>query len=107
MDTCRSYYLSYRQDDFAELDAETRQPDTTDIHYVIPANDNSLTKVRLSVPCWALLRRLTAMHGAKAHEQRHSIPCRAAPREIVANLLKGWVFAAALRNDADATSGFR
>ena len=60
MDTCRSYYLSYKQDDFAELDAGTRQLDTTDIHYVIPANDNSLTKVRLSVRCWALLRRLTA-----------------------------------------------
>ncbi len=51
MDTRRSYYLSYKQDDFAELDAETRQADTTDIDNVIPANDNSLTKVRLSVCC--------------------------------------------------------
>ena len=44
MDTCRSYCLSSRPDDFAELDAETRRPNTTDIHYVIPANDNSPTK---------------------------------------------------------------
>ena len=44
MDPCRSYCLNSRQDDFAELDAETRQPNTTDIHYVIPANDNSPTK---------------------------------------------------------------
>lgn len=63
MDTCRSYYLNSKQDDFAELDAETRQPDTTDIHYVIPANDDSPTKVRLSVRCRALLRRLIAMHS--------------------------------------------
>ena len=63
MDTCRSYYLSYRQDDFAELDAETRHPDTTDIHYVIPANDNTPTKFRLATRCGALLRRLIALHG--------------------------------------------
>ena len=44
MDTRRSYCLSSRPDDFAELDAETRRPNTTDIHYVIPANDNSPTK---------------------------------------------------------------
>jgi hypothetical protein len=54
MDTCRSYCLNSRQDDFAELDAEARQRDTTDIHYVIPANDNSPTKVRLT--CRALMR---------------------------------------------------
>jgi hypothetical protein len=47
MDTCRSYCLNSRRVDFAELDAEARQPDTTDIHYVIPANDNSPSKVRL------------------------------------------------------------
>jgi hypothetical protein len=63
MDTCRSYYLSCRQDDFAELDTDTRQPDTAYIHYVIPANDNSPTKVRLSARCRTLLRRLIAMHG--------------------------------------------
>jgi hypothetical protein len=94
MDTRRSYYLSYRQDDFAELNAKTRQPNTTDIHYVIAANDNSLSKVGLYVRCWTLLRTLTAMHGAKAHEQRHSIPCRAAYRETLVKLLKGRVFAA-------------
>jgi hypothetical protein len=65
MDTCRSFYLNSKQDDFAEIDAETRQPDTTDIPYVIPANDNSPTKVRLSVRCWTLLRRLIAMHSLR------------------------------------------
>jgi hypothetical protein len=63
MDTCRSYCLSSRPDDFAELDAETRQPNTTDIHYVIPANDNSPTKVRPSARCRALLWRLMAIQS--------------------------------------------
>jgi hypothetical protein len=63
MDMCRSYCLNCRQDDFAELDAETRQRNTTDIHYVIPANDNSPTRFRLSVRCRVLLRRLIAMHS--------------------------------------------
>jgi hypothetical protein len=48
MDTSRSYYLTCRQDDFAEIDAASGQPDTTNIHYVIPANDNSRTAVRLN-----------------------------------------------------------
>jgi hypothetical protein len=47
MDTCRSYCLNSRQDDFAELDTETRRRNTTDIHYVIPANDNTPTKIKL------------------------------------------------------------
>jgi hypothetical protein len=63
MDTSRSYYLNSGQDDFAELDADKCQPDTAYIHYIIPANDNSPTKVRLSVRCGTLLRRLIAMHG--------------------------------------------
>ncbi len=61
MDACRSYYLSYRQDDFAELDAEARQPD--DIHYVTPANDDAPTKFRLATRCGPFLRRLIALHG--------------------------------------------
>jgi hypothetical protein len=61
MDTCRSYCLNSRQDDFAELDTETRRRNTTDIHYVIPANDNTPTKIKLSVRCRAFLRRLIAM----------------------------------------------
>ena len=44
MDTRRSYYLQCNQDDFSELDAETRQFDTSDIPYVTPANDNTPTK---------------------------------------------------------------
>jgi hypothetical protein len=63
MDTSRSRYLYFRQDDFAELNADKCQPDTAYIHYVISANDNSPTKVRLSVRCRTLLRRLITLHG--------------------------------------------
>jgi hypothetical protein len=92
MDTCRSYYLSYKQDDFAELDAETRQPDTTHIHYVVPANDNSPTKVKLSVRC-------RAASSPNCHAQR-----QLAKRRPMSNVVlspyqdrkthQGWVFAA-------------
>ena len=58
MDTRRSYYLQSNQDDFSELDAETRPSDITDVPYVTPANDNVPTKVRLAARCGALLRRL-------------------------------------------------
>jgi hypothetical protein len=58
MDTRRSYYLQFNEDDFSELNAETRQFDTSDIPYVTPANDNAPTKVRLAARCGALLRRL-------------------------------------------------
>ena len=47
MEASRSYYLAHRQNDFAETDA-TSQPDTTDVHYVTPANDNSPTTVTLT-----------------------------------------------------------
>jgi len=62
MDTRRSYYLQSNKDDFSELDAETRQFDTSDIPCVTPANDNAPTKVRLAARCGALLRRLIALH---------------------------------------------
>ena len=62
MDTRRSYYLQSNKDDFWELDAETRQFDTSDVPYVTPANDNAPTKVRLAARCGALLRRLIALH---------------------------------------------
>ena len=62
MDTRRSYYLQSNQDDFSELDAETRQFDTSDVPYVSPANDNAPTKMRLAARCGALLRRLIALH---------------------------------------------
>jgi hypothetical protein len=48
MDASRSYYLACRQDDFAEIDAARCQPNSTNIHFVIPANDNSQTAVRLT-----------------------------------------------------------
>jgi hypothetical protein len=48
MDASRSYYLACRQHDFAEIDAARCQANATNIHYVIPANDNSPTAVRLT-----------------------------------------------------------
>jgi hypothetical protein len=62
MDTRRSYYLQSNQDDFSELDAETRQFDASDVPYVTPANDNAPTNMRLAALCAALLRRLIALH---------------------------------------------
>ena len=62
MDTRRSYYLQSNNDDFSELDAETRQFDTSDVPYVTPANDNAPTKVRLAARCGTLLCRLIALH---------------------------------------------
>ena len=37
----------------------------SDIPYVVPANDNLLTKDRLSARCGNLLRRLIALHGLR------------------------------------------
>jgi len=65
MDTCRSYYLNSKQDDFAEGDAEKGEPDPIDIPYTIPANDNAPTKVRLAARCGALLHRLIPLHGLR------------------------------------------
>ena len=62
VDTRRSYYLAYRQDDFAETPADARRLDSCEILYAIAANDNSLTKARLSTRCWNLFR-LVAVHG--------------------------------------------
>jgi hypothetical protein len=64
VDTRRSYYLAYRQDDFAETPAEARWLDSCEILYATPANDNSQSKARLSTRCWSLFRRLVAVHGA-------------------------------------------
>ena len=62
MDTRRSFYLASRKDDFAEPAADLSTIDSTDIPYVMPANDNAWTKDRLSARCGALLRRLIALH---------------------------------------------
>jgi hypothetical protein len=62
MDTRRSYYLACRQDDFAEAPADVRT-EPYEILYAPPANDNSLSKARLSARFWSLFRRLVAMHG--------------------------------------------
>ena len=61
MDTRRSFYLASRQDDFAEPAADLSPIDSTDIPYVMPANDNLWTKDCLSARCGALLRRLIAL----------------------------------------------
>ena len=51
MDTRRSFYLASRKDDFAEPAADLSTIDSTDIPYVMPANDNAWTKDRLSARC--------------------------------------------------------
>ena len=53
MDTRRSFYLASRKDDFAEPAADLSTIDSTDIPYVVPANDNAWTKDRLSARCGA------------------------------------------------------
>jgi hypothetical protein len=63
MATNRSYYLNSRHDDFAEPDADTGEVNINDIPYVMPANDNSRSKDRLSARCGILLRRLIALHS--------------------------------------------
>jgi hypothetical protein len=51
-----------RQDDFAEFALDLSPIDPSDIPHVMPANDNLLTKDRLSARCRALLRRVIALH---------------------------------------------
>jgi hypothetical protein len=63
MDTRHSYYLHRRQDDFAELAADTSRLDFNDIPFIVPANDNLRTKERLSAGCGSLLRRLITLQG--------------------------------------------
>ena len=53
MDTRRSFYLASRKDDFAEPAADLSTINSTDIPYVMPANDNAWTKDRLSARCGA------------------------------------------------------
>jgi hypothetical protein len=63
MNAHRCFYLSSKQNDFAEFDAEKGQLEMVDIPYVTPANDNLPTRFRLSARCRVLLRRLLAMHS--------------------------------------------
>ena len=65
MDRHRSYCLASSQDDFAEPPKNTSGLGFSDIPYVVPANDNLLTKDRLSARCGNLLRRLIALHGLR------------------------------------------
>jgi hypothetical protein len=64
VDTRRSYYLTHRQDDFAEAPADARPLESYEILYAAPANDNSPTKAGLSARCWNLFRRLVAVDGS-------------------------------------------
>jgi hypothetical protein len=61
VDTRRSYFLAYRQDDFAEAPAGTGKPQSYEILYATAANDNSPNKPRLSVRHGHLFRHLFAM----------------------------------------------
>jgi hypothetical protein len=61
VDTHRSYYLAYRQNDFAEAPAGTGKPHSYEILYATAANDNSPNKPRLSVRHGHLFRHLFAM----------------------------------------------
>jgi hypothetical protein len=103
MDTSRSYYLNSRQDDFEELDADKCQSDTTDIAYVIPANDNAPTKVTL--PGFAsALNCYSEPHLTELKPMSDVIRSayQAASREMIAKLIKAGYLQPALRNDADA-----
>jgi hypothetical protein len=57
MDTHRSYYLRYKQDDFAEPAADSSPLDFNDIPFITPASDNLRTKDSLSARCGSLLCR--------------------------------------------------
>ena len=65
MDTHRSFYLASSRDDFVEPPKDATRLGFTDIPYVVPANDNLLTKDRLSARCGNLLRHLIALHGLR------------------------------------------
>jgi hypothetical protein len=65
MAASRSYYLNSRQDDFAKPHADTGAVSVSDVPYVMPANDNSRTKDRLSTRCGILIRRLIALHSLR------------------------------------------
>jgi hypothetical protein len=52
MDTRHSYYLHRRQDDFAELAADTSRLDFNDIPFIVPANDNLRTKEKFVGRLW-------------------------------------------------------
>jgi hypothetical protein len=65
MDTLPILLSCLPQDDF---DFPTRNGDwvdTTDIPYVMVANDNVRTKDRLSARCGTLLRRLIGLHSLR------------------------------------------
>jgi hypothetical protein len=60
VDARRSYYLAHRQDDFA--DPHLDRPQSYQILYTTPANDNSLCRPKLSARCRTLFWRVVAMH---------------------------------------------
>ena len=53
------------QDGFDSPAPDEDWVDFTDIPYVVPANDNTRIKDRLSARCGALLRRLIDLHRPK------------------------------------------
>jgi hypothetical protein len=65
MDRRRSYYLQCNQDDFSELDAETRQFDTSDIPYITPAKAGYFKEQILGIEVKS--RKGTAVFDADEH----------------------------------------
>ena len=85
MDTRRSYYLAHRQDDFAEAPADRRRLVSYEIVYAPPANDNSLTKARLSVRCRSFFRQLIALMARLAGGRPISNPTRSTAAQYGSN----------------------
>ena len=86
MDTRRSYYLAHRQDDFAEAPADARRLVSYEILYATPANDNSLTKARLSVRCRRFFR-LIALMARLADGRSISSPTRSTATQYGSNTI--------------------
>ena len=63
MGASRSYYLSYKHDDFAELCDDENQVEIDSVAFVDPANDNMPTRARLLARCRALFLGLSKRHG--------------------------------------------
>jgi hypothetical protein len=107
MDTRRSLYLAVRQDDIDAPDSDASWVGTTDIPYIMPANDNLRVKDRMSARCGTLLRRLIACIASVGRIRtpignvvRSAV--QAASRELVAKLIKAGYLRSALRNDSAA-----
>jgi hypothetical protein len=87
VDTRRSYYLAHRQDDFAEAPADARRLVSYEILYATPANDNSLSKARLSARCRSFFRHLIALMARLADGRSISNPTRSTAAQYGSNTI--------------------